>query len=139
QVGRDDLERVARLVTGMIARPVTAQVGGHRVPTALGQGLEEVGEVLLGPREAVHQQDRTTADARLRDRQPHIAEPDVSRIRRHRHSVWGRAPFGSGLGWTNRRTSRTGSPTDDPPRPSAYGQRGHAGVSADATQLLLAA
>ncbi len=73
-VGREDLERVRRLVVRFVAVPVAPQVGRHRVPPEDGQVVEEIGEVLLGPAEPVDQQEGPAALPRLGDRQGHGAK-----------------------------------------------------------------
>ena len=69
EVGREGLERVRPLVRGMAALAVAALVRGDDVPAELGERVEPLGEVLLGPGEAVEQEERPPARAGLGDRQ----------------------------------------------------------------------
>ena len=57
---------------------MTPLVGGDHVVAALGEHVDPVAEVLLGPGEAVDQQQRSSADARLGDRQAHVAHVDLT-------------------------------------------------------------
>ncbi|MER3453452.1 MAG: hypothetical protein C4344_07455, partial [Acidimicrobiia bacterium] len=76
---------------------MAAQVGGDRVPAQVGEVVEEVGEVLLGPGEAVDEHERTSAGTCLRDRQLHAARAHASNP--HRHLLRPR--------WGNRTACRT--------------------------------
>src|SRR5205823_4896254 len=61
QVVGEEVEVVGVFGRGMVAPAVAAQVGGGGVPAHGGQTVEDLGEVLLGAGEAVHQQEVTFA------------------------------------------------------------------------------
>ena len=73
-VGLEQVEAVVLRARGMVAGPVTPEVGGDDVPAALGQPVEEVREVLLGAREPVDHQQGPAAGTRLGDLEADVAD-----------------------------------------------------------------
>ena len=67
EVGGEGRQRVGRLVAGLRAASVAAQVGGDDVPTLVCQPPDVIGEVLLGTGEAVDEEQRPATSPALGD------------------------------------------------------------------------
>ena len=97
-VGGEQVEGVVPLAVGLVALTVAPQVGRDHVPAGGGQGPDVVREVLLGPGEAVDEEQGSTPPARLGHDQRHLADGDADRGWHRRHSDTGVRSKGSSNG-----------------------------------------
>jgi hypothetical protein len=71
-----ELEGVCRLSGRLGARAMATQIGRYRMPARISETVEPRREILLGPGEAVHEQQRPLSGTRLRYRELDVAHLD---------------------------------------------------------------